>query len=120
MLDERSKRLLAAVSGICGDGYKIIDETELLGLFSPADLMNADRLRETVQRLELLRYLDVRYAEDGEYCLRPLPAGVRYLKEETGEKKRNKWLIGLYVAGGFLTAFSGGFLGALLAWVVTV
>lgn len=116
VLDERSSRLLAAINGICENGgYRIIEERELLGAFSAADGVDGARLSEMLSRLETQRYLEIRYAEDGEYCLRPLSAGVRYSEQERGEKReafRRRREAALFaLAGGAV----GGFLGALIA-----
>lgn len=121
MLDERTGLLLDAVNGFCEKGsFKLVEENELLKCFPPASGVDGATLRAMLNYLEDGKYIEVGYAEEGEYCLRPLPEGRLYserLKRERQEavrKRRDALLLAL--AGGF----SGGFLGSLTAWLISV
>lgn len=113
MLDENLGALLSAVNGCCdGEGYKIVEEKELLARFPAGAGVDANRLRAMLDCLRDSRYIDIRYEEDGVYCLRPLPEGRRYFdsaRTESGERRRMRRDMALFsLLGGGL----GGLLGA--------
>ncbi len=117
MLDEGSRALLAAVNGMCErGGFKIIEEGELVR----ACRLDAETMRQTMALLAEKKLIELRYAEDGTYCVRPLPAGKGYLAREAqearerGKMHREAFLFG---AGG---AVLGGALSALFAFVLAL
>ncbi len=110
MLDERSSALLAAVNECCGDGFKIIDEGELGRLCPSAE----GEIGQILDQLEARGLIEMRYKEGGLFCVRALPAGRSYAKQEArerGESVRRKRETALYSALG---GFSGAFVAALL------
>ena len=121
MLDQRTSILLDKINELCGEsGYKIAEESELLSCFPPSMKADKDELNRILRYLEERRYIDIKYAEEGVYCLCPLPEGRLYF-ENTREKRyegaRRRREIFLTTALG---AFSGGFLGALLVWLLSL
>ena len=117
-MDEKSAKLLSAIGGICGGSYKIIEEDELLRLLGEGGTVQ--RLRELISDLEEKRFIDVRYADDGEYCVCDLPDGTRRLKHESDEVrelKRSRLVTSFLFAG---SSFLGGLLGALLACAIVL
>ncbi|MDE5548423.1 MAG: hypothetical protein K2J30_05465 [Clostridia bacterium] len=119
MLDERTGRLLIAINGMCEKGsFKLVEESELLKSLPPTCGVDGATLRAMLNYLEDGKYIEVGYAEEGEYCLRPLPEGRLYterMRRERGEamrRRRDSLLLAL--AGGF----SGGFFGSLAAWLI--
>ena len=110
MPDKRTHHLLMHINALCADGsYKIVEKNELLSCF-PAKLGTDDKGLEN-----MLRYLKVKYAQDGVYCLSPLPEGRMYEEQvrqgrEEGLRRRVSVLL-LTALGAFL----GAFLGALSA-----
>ena len=66
------------------------------------------------------RYVDVRYAEEGVYCVRPLSEGKIYferVREEREAKRLRRLDTALFSALG---AFLGGFLGALAVFFIAL
>ena len=121
MLDERTGTLLAGLNECCGEGsYQIVEERELLGLFPRSKGVDVQDIRAMLEYLKDERFVEVRYAEEGVYCVRPLPEGRRYFEEvrrerrESRERKRNALLLSL------VGALVGGFSGSLLAWAVSL
>ena len=115
MLDERASALLEKINTLCGEGgFKIAEEGELLSCLS------AGATKEDVKRalscLEERRYIEIKYAEEGIYCLRPLPEGRLYfqtLKEQRREGVRRR-------ADGFFLSMLGGFSGALIGGLFVI
>ena len=120
MLDEKTGALLSAINERCGEGcYKIMEERELLGGF-PRGAVDKAALDAMLSHLADGRYIDVRYAEEGVYCVRPLPEGRRYSEEVRRERterflrRRDALLCSLF------GALAGGFLGSLVFWALSL
>lgn len=118
MLDEKARRLFAAIHNTSGGKYKIFEEEELLKIFDEHEGVNANAVKEMVLRLEAHRFLDVRYAEEGEYCLCSLNAGVRYLEELSEEKRAEARRRVTGVSLVFFASLLGGFAGSLIACLI--
>lgn len=116
MLDRETSLLLEKIVSSCaGGGYKIIDETDL----GSCALSGGD-VRGMLDFLQDNRYVDVRYAEEGVYCVRPLPEGKMYferVRKEREENRRRRRDTALFSALG---AFIGGLLGALVATLIAI
>ena len=119
MLDEKSLRLFTAICEKCGSSYKILEEGELLNAFRANEGVDGTAIRDMIFRLEGHRFIDVRYADEGEYCVCALREGVRFLEEANGEKRAAVKKRGGEIALVLLSSFFGGFLGALCALAVT-
>ena len=119
MLDRRTGALLETVNRLCAkDSYQIVEERELLEPLAPAGV-DGESVRHMLQHLRECGYLDVTFAEEGVYCVRPLPEGRRYFEERTAERleaarRRRGWLL-LSLCGAFFGAFAGGLLAAVVA-----
>ena len=120
MLDEKTGALLAAINERCGEGYKIIEERELAERLSSRGGAEKGEIRAMLSFLEAERYIEVRYAEEGLYCVKPLAEGRKYfeqerLRERTSRvRRRSEFLI------SFAGALLGGFLGALIFWAASL
>lgn len=116
MPDKRTHHLLMHINALCADGsYKIVEKSELLSCF-PVKLGTDEKGLENMLRyLKEHHYIDVKYAQDGVYCLSPLPEGRMYeeqVRQGREEGLRRRVSILLFTALG---AFLGAFLGALSA-----
>ena len=118
MLDERTSLLLEKINDLCKEGgFRVVEESELLSSFSGVSLDREELLR-ILRYLETRRFIEIRYAEDGVYCLCPLPEGRSYfetLRETRRETARRRREVFFLTAIG---ALSGGFLGSLAAALV--
>lgn len=118
MLDKRTGLLLKKILEVCAEGtYKIVEEEELLGCF-PARLgVDEDALSQMMTYLEEHKYIDIRYAEEGVYCVCVLPEGRMYAENareaRSSALRRRRDTVLLTVVGAFLGAFAG----AIIAWV---
>ena len=115
-MDKRTHLLLDTVSALCADGsFKIIEEDELLACFPPKLPVDRTGLGEMLGYLRENGYIDMRYAEEGVYCLTVLPAGRIYAERERAARTEHKRrLFGNFLMTA-LGALLGGFLGALFA-----
>ena len=111
MLDESSAAVLAAINGACtGGGFKILEEKELARAL-PA---GGEDVAKTLSFLAENHYIELRYAEEGTYCIRVLAAGREYLprlKQDAKEAALERTRVALCAAlGGAL----GGMFSVLL------
>lgn len=121
MLDERTGLLLSAVNESCEKGsFKIVEESELLECFPKTMQVDGESLKAMLAYLQEHGYLEIGYAEEGEYCVRPMPEGRLYFERIKSEKRERiirrieAFLLALF--GGL----AGGFLGALTASVLSI
>ncbi len=119
MLDERTSALLEKINEFCGEGgFKIAEEKELLSCFSGD--VSREELKKMLSYLSERRYIDVKYADEGVYCLCPLSEGRLYfetLKENRREgARRRAAVVFMSALGGFL----GAFLGSLIAFAIAL
>lgn len=103
-LDERTGAFLEHLSRLCGGGYHLFEEDEL------KEFLPEGTLGETLFYLADCRCIDMRYAEDGAYCLRILPAG-RVQAAFARERARERASAERRTA---LAAFLGALTGTLL------
>lgn len=119
MLDEKEIALLEKINRLCGEGgFIIAEEGELLSSFPAGQTASREELRRMLARLQERRYIDVKYAEEGEYCLTTLSEGRLYLEtawEKRREDARKRMGTLLFSALG---AFLGSLAGTLIFWLV--
>ncbi len=106
MLDRRTGKLLEKLNALCAStAFCLVDEEELI--FAGED---GDSVRGMLGFLKDRGYLEIQYADGGEYCVRILPEGRLYSERERAEKRdekrRNRSVA--------LCAFVGALLGAVL------
>lgn len=110
MLEENACAVLAAVDEACrGGGFKIVEEDDL------ARRIPREEVKRTLAYLEERRLIELRYAEEGTYCVRTMPAGRSYLeraKQEKTERLKDRREVFFAALAG---AFSGGAAAALIA-----
>lgn len=106
MLDRRTGQLLEKLNVLCARAaFCIVEEEELL--FAGED---GESVKGMLGFLKDRGYLELGYAEGGEYCVRILPEGRLYFEraaaEKREERKRNR--------RESLFAFFGALFGAVL------
>lgn len=117
MLDERTELLLHKLNELCaGGGFRIVEEGELVSYFTGKNGADGEDVRAMLEYLRAGGYVDLQYAEEGVYCVRPLPEARRY-EESRRESRRAETRSRR--TGLFFSAV-GGFLGALLGAAVVL
>ena len=101
--------MLAAVNEACrGGGFKIIEEDELAGIVPKEDIA------KTLILLGEKKLIELRYADEGTYCVRTMPEGRSYLERlERENTEKNRGRRDLFLAA-FLGSFAGGSAAAVL------
>lgn len=121
MPDVRSGILLHKLNELCsGGGFRIVEESELLSCFAGKYGADGEDVRTMLEFLRAGGYIDVQYAEEGVYCVRPLPEGRRYAerqKEERLQEEHGRRLLSLWAACG---AFAGALLGGTIVLLISL
>ena len=120
MLDKRTHYLLSRIIELSSDGsYKVVEEKDLLACFPLKLKTDGEGLVHMLNFLREHGYIDVRYAEEGVYCLSPLPEGrmydERFRREREETVKRRAILFIFTLLGAFAGAFAGAYLAAVIA-----
>ena len=120
MLDKRTARLLKKINELSADGaYKVVEEEELLSSLPAHEEGNEALLHHSLNYLCDHKYVEIKYAENGVYCLCSLPEGRAYCETEQKERgdvfRRRRDIIALSAVG----AFVGGFAGGMVAWLIS-
>ncbi len=117
MLSEGESALLEKINELCKEGgFKIAEEGELLSCFSKGG--QKGELQRLLGDLEQRNYIEVKYAEEGVYCLRPLPEGRLYFEKLNEARREGMRRRGETFALSALGGFSGALLGTLLALLI--
>ncbi len=99
-------------------GFTLLDEEELLALFPPKAKIDKEGAEKLLFSLAERKLVEVEYAAEGTYCVRPLPEGRLALEraaEERREGRKARLFTALFSALG---GAAGGFLGTALAVAV--
>ena len=118
MLDRRTERLLQKLNALCKSAaFCIVGEEDLL--FAGED---SESVKGMLGFLQDRGYLNLSYAQEGEYCVRILPEGRLYFEraasENQEEKRRSRTQALCALCGAFLGSFLGGGLIALIVALV--
>lgn len=117
MLDLRSKEILKFLVDECNDGaYKIIDADEIIDSLPQNIRIDSENLTQTIKYLENREYISVKYADNQQFCLTPLPFGRQFVETEEiqNDKQKNFSKLSTKICFFvFIFAFLGSFLGIL-------
>lgn len=118
MLDRRTTLVLNKINQLCSGGsFEVVEQEELLSCFPETCKTDAEGLRHILSYLEENGYIDMQYAEEGLFCVCPLPAGrtyfenVRQARSDSFRRRRELFLLS---ATG---AFIGALVGVVVAWL---
>ena len=117
MLDRRTETLLKKLNERCtGNAFCMVEEGELL-----SEGEDGESLKGMLSVLEDGGYLQLRYAEEGEYCVRILPEGRLYFERAAAQKYEEVLRGRRETLHAFFGALIGGILsGGLVALVVAL
>ena len=116
MLDENSAALLAVINNAsAGGGFVILEEGEL-----GRALKEGSDVEKELAFLEEKKYIELRYAEDGTYCVRTMPAGRCYAERSQSERREKARGRREALLSSFFGGLAGGALGALFAFLLGV
>ena len=107
MLDRRTGQLLEKLNALCERAaFCIVEEGELLSAGE-----DGESVKGMLGFLQDRGYLELGYAEGGEYCVRILPEGRLYFERAAAEKKEEVRRNRREALCAFFGALGGGILG---------
>ena len=117
MLDRRTGTLLQKLNTLIKSAaFCMVEEEDLL--FAGED---SDSIKGMLGFLEDRGYLQLRYAEEGEYCVRILPEGRLYFERAAAENQEETKRSRSQLLCAFLGALGGGLLGGgLIALIMAL
>ena len=121
MLDERTNILLKFINEYCKDqSYKVLDIDELKSAYPERFKMDREGISQIVQYLKNREYIAVKYSDNEQYCLSPLPKGRQYFEAQT-ERLLNERLERNKTAKiVFWASLIGAFLGSMITFLVSM
>ena len=116
MLDRRTGALLQKLNTLCKSAaFCMVEEEDLL--FSGED---SESVKGMLGFLEDRGYLQLRYAEEGEYCVRILPEGRLYFERAQAERREEVRRSRREALSAFFGALGGSILGGVIVVMLAV
>ncbi|MBE7082952.1 MAG: hypothetical protein E7378_04725 [Clostridiales bacterium] len=118
MLDDRSKYVLNFLVKECNEGsYRVFDIGEILECLPKKYHADESLVKQCMQYLQKGDYIDIKYKDNKNYCVSPLPFARQILESESNFKQKTKkfFKIGTML---YILVFIFAFLGSFLAIIV--
>ena len=115
MLDKRCFALLDIINARCQvSGYKIFDINELVSAMPKYFRADESVVKDCIVALFEAGYLNVKYQDDNEVCLCPLPKGRMVFEDKISQFIESNHLQKKVFVNAFLGSLLGGALGGIL------
>lgn len=113
MLDKRCFALLNYITASCENtGYKVFDTEEILINLPKQFGLDEQGLKECVYTLCESEYISVKYYDEKQVCLSPLPKGRLIFESRKEETEKEIKAVKRY----FIYSFLGGVVGGIFAF----
>lgn len=120
MLDKRTAAVLGAINDACGEGsYKILAIGELIESVPARYRADEEGVRQIVDYLREREYVSVKYSDERELCVCPLPRGRQYFENEERDRKEGRKKFESYLLVAFLGAMIGALIGGAVVALIT-
>jgi hypothetical protein len=118
LLDKRTSALMSMINEECNEGsFKVLEIEDIIASLPKRYKLDRVNLKQMMDFLVERDFLEVKYYDDNEYCLSPMPKGRLYHEQAREEKKikaRQREFIIYTIMGSFFAAFAGALLGIML------
>lgn len=120
MLDKRSFALLDVINNVClNSGYKVIEFNTLLEHMPKCFGIDKEGIKECIVALSEREYISVKYEDDNEVCLSPLPKGRLVFESKTEEELAEKKNKRKYFCSSLFGALFGGGVITLIFYIIS-
>ena len=118
ILDKRTSALISMINEECNEGaFKVIEIADIISAMPKRYKIDRDNIKQMIDFLIERDFLEVKYSDENEYCLAPMPKGRLYHEQAAQEKKqkaRERKIVAYTILGAFFAAFAGSLLGIML------
>lgn len=118
MLDIRSKAVLKYLVKETTEGsYKILEAQEIMDSIPKKFKPDREIVFQIMNYLEVGNYVSIKYSDENQFCVAPLPFGRQYIENDDLQAKNTKIFMNLVYKNNIITfifAFLGSFLAILL------
>lgn len=122
MLDKRSKIALKYFVRECSEGsYKILETDDIIAHLPKKFKADPQVIAQIVKYLENGEYISVKYSDDQQYCLCPLPFGRQFIENADQEEKNKRQGRRVRLKnniGYFFCSLFGAFFGTLIFYIL--
>ena len=119
MLDKRTAAVLEAINTLSAEGsYKIIEVAEICAMLPRRAALDENGVHDALQYLKDRGYISIKYADEREYCLCPLPRGRQYVETEQSDKTEKRKHYNSYLRATFFGAMLGAVVGGAIVAAV--
>ena len=120
MLDHLTAAVLVIVNAGSDGSYKVLETSDFLSALPDRLKTDEAGLDNSLRFLSERGYIDVKYSDNGTYCLCSLPKGRMYAENTAAEaaEKKAKGKFFLLFAAAFVGALIGSFAACILGFVL--
>jgi hypothetical protein len=122
MLDKRSKSALRFFVEECSEGsYKILETEDIIKHLPKSFKADEVAVAQIAKYLENGEYISVKYSDDQQYCLCPLPFGRQFIEnadQEEKNKRQGRRARLKNSIGYFFCSLFGAFFGTLIFYIL--
>lgn len=118
MLDKLTKYVLDKINAASDGSYKVMDAEDFLSALPARMTADENGVSNAVKYLSERGYVDLKYADNGTYCVCSMPKGRQYVEtarvSDTDASRIKRSFFAAACAGGLFGALIGGALVALI------
>lgn len=121
MLDKLTQSVLDKINTDSDGSYKVMDSSDFLSALPSGMTADENGVSNAIKYLSDRGYVDLKYSDNGTYCVCSMPKGRQYSENApialSENPKRGRTYFAIAFAGGFLGALAGG---AVIALIITL
>ncbi len=120
MLDYRCDLLLDLINKECSSGYTVLETEEILSRLPLKAAIDRDVFNDCLKELSDRELISVKYRDDKEICLSPLPKGRLVFENKTENERKEKEIKNALFKKAFIGGVSGGITGSVIYALISL
>ena len=119
MLDVKYIEILKIIKKEAPNGnFALTESDDILSSLPKRLHLDKISLKKTLNHLEHLDFINIKYDDDGLYCMAIMKLGEDAINNTNKNDRENPLKKNLYAVFCFLSAFLGAVLGCILMWLI--
>lgn len=115
MLDKLTQFVLNKINAESNGSFVVLDCNDFISAMPARMTVDENAVLNSIRFLYSRGYIDVKYSDDNTFCLCSMPKG-----RQVTDVDKNSVYNAAFRRGIFLTAFTGGILGAVLGGMIII